>query len=107
MDDYCREKRREYQDLGIQGRFQVVPASLQIEDRKGVKRKYEEDDVVVMKCAFIRNNYTHDLELPKSMLLKVTKEKRFDFPSYHTEQEDKLFRSVVTVNGKKYSSSFW
>lgn len=105
MEDYCRNKRKEYLDRGIQGRFQVVPISL--EERKGVKRKFEEDDVIVMKCAFLRNSYTHDLELPKSRLLKWTKENRTDIPVYHTEQEDKLFRSVVLVDKKKYSSSFW
>ncbi|XP_046736770.1 tRNA-dihydrouridine(20) synthase [NAD(P)+]-like [Diprion similis] len=105
MGDYCMTKRKEYLDRGIQGRFQVIPTSL--EQRKGVKRKFEEDDVVVMQCAFIRNSYTHDLELPKSRLLKWTKENSTNFPVYHTEQEDKLFRSVVSVNGKKYSSSFW
>lgn len=105
MEDYCRAKRKEYMDLGIQGRFQVTPNSL--ERRKGVKRKFEEDDVIAMRCAFLRNSYTHDLELPKSRLLKWTKENRADFPIYHTEQEDKLFRSVVLVDGKKYSSSFW
>ncbi|XP_012262837.2 tRNA-dihydrouridine(20) synthase [NAD(P)+]-like [Athalia rosae] len=105
MDDYCRTKRKEYLDRGIQGRFQVIPTSL--EDRKGVKRKFEEDDVFVLQCAFLRNSYMHDLELPKSRLLKWTKDNRKNIPIYHTEQEDKLFRSVVLVNGKKYSSSFW
>ena len=28
-------------------------------------------------------------------------------PVYQTQQEDRLFRAIVTYNGKKYTSSYW
>ncbi|XP_050452015.1 tRNA-dihydrouridine(20) synthase [NAD(P)+]-like isoform X2 [Cataglyphis hispanica] len=51
--------------------------------------------------------YTRDSELPKTRLLKWTKENRKKMPIYNTRQEDKLFCSIVTVDGRKYGSSFW
>lgn len=28
-------------------------------------------------------------------------------PTYETQQEDRLFRTIVTFDGKKYASSYW
>lgn len=78
------------------------------EDCVSHKRKlYEEEDVALIRCAFLRSNYTTDSELPKTRLLKWTKQHRKKMPVYSTRQEDKLFCSVVTVDGHKYGSSFW
>ena len=110
MDDYCRSKTKEYRDKGFQGRFEVVPERLGLIDGPGSKRKLEEEageDVLLMRCAFVRNNYPNDPSLPKTQLVRWTKENRKKLPSYDTTHEDKLFRSVVSVDGRKYGSSFW
>ncbi|GAB1864745.1 tRNA-dihydrouridine synthase 2-like [Camponotus japonicus] len=111
LGDYCRSKNKEFRDKGLLGRFQVMPVMLDKDAKDNnvsYKRKiYEENDVSLMRCAFLRNSYTTDSELPKTRLLKWTKENRKKMPIYNTRQEDKLFCSVVTVDGRKYGSSFW
>lgn len=111
LGDYCRSKNKEFRDKGLLGRFQVMPVMLDKDAKDNSvshKRKiYEENDVSLMRCAFLRNSYTTDSELPKTRLLKWTKENRKKMPIYNTQQEDKLFCSVVTVDGRKYGSSFW
>lgn len=110
LGDYCRSKNKEFREKGLLGRFQVMPVILDKDkdNNFSYKRKiYEENDVSLMRCAFLRNSYTTDSELPKTRLLKWTKENRKKMPVYNTRQEDKLFCSVVTVDGRKYGSSFW
>ncbi|XP_050452014.1 tRNA-dihydrouridine(20) synthase [NAD(P)+]-like isoform X1 [Cataglyphis hispanica] len=111
LGDYCRSKNKEFRDKGLLGRFQVMPVMFEKDTKDNnvsYKRKiYEENDVSLMRCAFLRNSYTRDSELPKTRLLKWTKENRKKMPIYNTRQEDKLFCSIVTVDGRKYGSSFW
>lgn len=110
LDDYCRSKSKEFRDKGLLGRFQITPEILDKDIDSGVSHKrkiYEEEDVSLMRCAFLRNSYVTDSELPKTRLLKWTKENRKKMPVYNTRQENKLFCSVVTVDGRKYGSSFW
>ncbi|OXU28909.1 hypothetical protein TSAR_006798 [Trichomalopsis sarcophagae] len=110
LDEYCRTKQKEHRDRGFGGRFEVVPERLSLIDgNSGVgKRKLdEEEDVLLMRCAFLRNNYADDTSLPKSRLAKWTRDNRKKLPIYVTHHEDKLFRSVVQVDGRKYGSSFW
>ncbi|XP_033209620.1 tRNA-dihydrouridine(20) synthase [NAD(P)+]-like [Belonocnema kinseyi] len=110
MDEYCRQKAKEYREKGLMGRFQVEPESFALENTNGngsCKRKMEEEDVTYIRCAFIRNNYPNDIELPKTRLLKWTKENRKKMPAYETQNADKLFRSVVLVDGRKFGSLFW
>ena len=110
MGEYCRQKSKEYREKGLMGRFQVEPESFAIENMNGnssCKRKLEEEDVTYIRCAFIRNNYSNDTELPKTRLLKWTKENRKKMPAYETQHADKLFRSIVVVDGRKFGSLFW
>lgn len=111
LGDYCRSKRKEFQDKGLLGRFGVTPVMLHEnakDDCISQKRKiHEEEDVALMRCAFLRSNYTTDSELPKTRLLKWTKQHHKKMPVYDTRRNDKLFCSVVTVDGRKYGSSFW
>ncbi|XP_014207131.1 tRNA-dihydrouridine(20) synthase [NAD(P)+]-like [Copidosoma floridanum] len=106
MDDYCRKKLKEYREKGYDGRFEVIPERLAL---LGNKRKLEDEseDVFMMRCAFLRSNYTKDTTLPKTQLAQWTQKNRKKLPAYNTINEDKLFRSVVTVDGRKYGSSFW
>lgn len=56
----------------------------------------------------MRNAYTADGDLPKTKLLNWLRDKKnLKAPLYKTWCEDKLFRSIVTVEGRKYSSTFW
>jgi tRNA-dihydrouridine synthase 2 len=109
MGDYCRAKTIEYREKGFQGRFEVAPERLGLLASGGGKRKLKEeaDDVLLMCCAFLRNNYRDESSLPKSRLAQWTKVNRKKLPSYLTIHEEKLFRSVVLVDGRKYGSSFW
>ncbi|KAF3425152.1 hypothetical protein E2986_08784 [Frieseomelitta varia] len=111
LSDYCQLKKKEFEEKGLLGRSQVSPMredEKQNEGQLSNKRKIsEEEDVVLMHCAFLRNNYVTDLELPKTILHKWTHTQRKKMPSYNTQQKGKLFRSIVTVDGRKYGSSFW
>nr|CAD7594079.1 unnamed protein product [Timema genevievae] len=106
LGEQCRQKQVEMKQRGLLGRRDVVPASL---EPRLKKRKVEEegDMVTELQCAFLRNVYGSDVELPKTRLLMWSRKNRVRQPEYNTLQEDKLFKSVVTVDGKKYSSSFW
>lgn len=64
-------------------------------------------DTIEMRCAFIRASYSVDSELPKTKLIVWCRKNKMDHPKYETRNEDKLFRSVVALDGKKYSSTFW
>lgn len=107
LGEYCHEKQLEFQKKGMQGRREVNP----LQDLPEAKRRKMEhilpSDVVEVPCAFLRRNFIEDTELPKSKLLVWTKANNLTKPTFDTIQEDKLFRSIVTVDDKKYSSSFW
>ncbi|XP_017882143.1 tRNA-dihydrouridine(20) synthase [NAD(P)+]-like isoform X2 [Ceratina calcarata] len=108
LSEYCRLKRSEFEKNGFLGRSQVSPMRDDEEHTQSNKRKLsEEEDVILMHCAFLRNNYVTDLELPKTILHKWMQTQRKKMPSYNTQQKGKLFRSIVTVDGRKYGSSFW
>lgn len=79
-------------------------------DPKSKRKKIEIDNEIVddvIKCAFIRVNYAEDPDLPKSKLLRYCGTNKYPVPKYKVFNEDKLFRAIVTVNEKKYSSSYW
>lgn len=105
MGEYCRRKQLEYQSRGILGRREVTPDMF---GPKQKKLKTEIDsDVIEMKCAFIRACYTNDADLPKTKLISWCNKNKYKPPKYEVIHEDKLFRAILTLNGKKYSSSFW
>ena len=106
LSDYCCKKQLEFKEKGLQGRDTVVPSSYEPQTKRR-KLGDESDDVVEMKCAFYRNLFASDADLPKTKLLTWAMKKGLKHPVYATEQQDKLFKSVVTVDGKKYSSSYW
>lgn len=105
MGDYYREKQKLFREAGLIGRREVEP--VMNEPRLKKPKLYNEDDVVRISCAFLRSVFPNDIDLPKTKLLMWTRKSQLDQPSYNTVQEDKLFQSVVTVNGKKYGSSYW
>jgi tRNA-dihydrouridine synthase 2 len=98
----------EFRENGLQDRHAVVPVLLepQLKKRK-IGAEAATDGIIEMQCAFIRSLYTSDVQLPKTQLLTWARARGLKHPIYTTQQEDKLFKSVVTLDGKKYSSSYW
>ncbi|CAB0009785.1 unnamed protein product [Nesidiocoris tenuis] len=98
LGDYYREVSAKLDKSGLIGRRDVVPI--------GYKKPCL-DDTVEMECAFIRSLYMSDPDLPKTKLLNWASSKGYKKPVYQTVQIDKLFKAVVLLNEKKYTSSFW
>lgn len=67
------------------------------------RRRLEQDDVCEMDIKFMRNLFSMD-NLPKTVLWNWTLKKKYKLPHYQTDQVEKSFQSVVTVNNKKYSN---
>lgn len=107
LGGYCLEKQSQFQKMGIQGRWQVCPKQLEPPQKKA-KHYNEEDlcDAIQMKVSFIRANF-NDLNLPKSRLHAWAGKNGYSLPKYNTQHIEKLFRTIVTFNEKKYTSTFW
>ncbi|KAJ0181816.1 hypothetical protein K1T71_002538 [Dendrolimus kikuchii] len=107
LDEYCQQKQSQHQKLGIQGRWQVCPNELEPPHKKRKSADVElTDGICQKKVCFIRANFT-DLNLPKSRLHVWARKNGHKLPNYDTQQVEKLFRTIITFNGKKYTSTFW
>lgn len=63
-----------------------------------------------MYCPFVRGHYERNIDIPKSRLMSWLREKfgeNHEIPQYFTWQKDKMFRSVVIVQGEAFSSESW
>lgn len=63
-----------------------------------------------MYCPFVRGHYEHNMDIPKSRLMTWLRGKfgeHHEVPQYFTWQKDKMFRSVVLVQGEAFSSESW
>lgn len=105
LEKYCTKKQSCYHKAGIQNRWQITPSNLEPPNKK-LKKQIDMTDVIEMKVCFIRSNF-NDLNLPKSQLHLWANKNGHKLPTYDTQQECKLFRTVLFFNGKKYSSNFW
>ncbi|XP_060517088.1 tRNA-dihydrouridine(20) synthase [NAD(P)+]-like isoform X2 [Cylas formicarius] len=105
LGSYCRKKQLEYQSKGLLGRREITPDLFRSAPKK--LKIDEENDIYQIKCAFIRVNFVEDIDLPKSKLITYCGKNKLKTPSYQVINEDKLFRAIVTVNGRKYGSSYW
>lgn len=80
-------------------------------DQKRIKQSSADEEesnyVNSLKCMYIRSLYPRPEDLPKTKLLNWAKKHNKSLPKYHTEQFEKLFKSTVTFDNQKYSSSFW
>lgn len=106
LGDYCRKKQLEFQAKGMLGRREVTPDMFNA-SAKRMKLDAEDSDVYQIKCAFIRVNFQSDPDLPKSKLIAHCGRNKIKVPTYMIINEDKLFRAVATLDGRKYSSSYW
>ncbi|XP_075433069.1 tRNA-dihydrouridine(20) synthase [NAD(P)+]-like isoform X2 [Ascaphus truei] len=68
----------------------------------------EEPDIVRMAVRFDRREYPPQIT-PKMFLLEWCRKERLPQPGYQTVQRplDRFFRSVVTVDEKRYRSTLW
>ncbi|XP_066595758.1 tRNA-dihydrouridine(20) synthase [NAD(P)+]-like [Prorops nasuta] len=109
MDDYYRLKEKEFHDQGYYGRYNVKPSEFMDSNHEPMckKQKFDDEGVTKMCCAFLRNSYNVDNKLPKSQLIDWSVKQGKKMPQYETFKEEKLFRSIVTFDGKRYGSSFW
>lgn len=83
--------------------------SLNINIQESLEADNEENhDIVQMPVKFERKDYLPQVT-PKMFLLEWCRKEKFPQPVYCTVQRslDKFFRSVVTVNEKKYCSTLW
>uniref|UniRef100_T1GG60 DRBM domain-containing protein n=1 Tax=Megaselia scalaris TaxID=36166 RepID=T1GG60_MEGSC len=109
LGDYCYKQQLKYQELGMQGRRDVVPGNVAPEasdDEPKPKKCKLSEDTFQSNIAFFRTNY-QDTTLPKSILHSYALKAGKDYPTYETQQEDKLFRTICTFDGKTYASTYW
>lgn len=66
----------------------------------------DDPNVVTSSVAFFRAHYSHK-DLPKLRIHTYAMKRDLDQPVYKTQQEDKLFRSVLTLDGVQYASTYW
>lgn len=107
LGDYCRKKQLEYQSKGMLSRREITPDMFNSCAKKLKLENNEDLAIEQIKCAFIRVNFPTDPDLPKSKLIKYCGQNKLKVPTYKIINEDKLFRAIATLNGKKYSSSYW
>lgn len=74
------------------------------------KRKLSENtsEITEVKIKYHRKDYAHDVT-PKVLLLEWTRRNSLKQPSYEIieREEDRWYKSIVTVGDKKYSSTEW
>lgn len=113
---YCRSKQIEYQEKGMHNRRACVPGRLleaaieagEIDGPAAKRAKLLLDDpnVITSNIAFFRAHYSHK-DLPKLLIHAHAMKKYVVQPTYKTQQADKLFRSVLTYDGRQYASTYW
>ncbi|XP_055373652.1 tRNA-dihydrouridine(20) synthase [NAD(P)+]-like [Condylostylus longicornis] len=113
LGDYCYEKQLEFQKKGNFGRRDVTPGFIpndvikEPETKKSKVIDICDEDIFERNVAFYRSNYIKDPDLPKSILHNYAKKNNIPMPIYETFQKDKLFRTKLKYNGKRYASTFW
>lgn len=109
MKDYCQEKHAQYEAKGLVHlrcspitRLEDVPNEI-LEYRKSF---YDDDNITFVLMRFQRKYFGLDT-LPKVLLHGYAGRNKIPFPTYETRREDRLYYSVVTFNGTKFSSLIW
>lgn len=97
--------RQLYEDKQAQWRREAQALRVH-NDERGQKRKLHDDgDVFEMEAKFCRNLFG-TADLPKTQLLNRSRTEKRAQPQYTILNVDKMFRSVVLYDGKRYSSLF-
>lgn len=105
MEDYWQEKKDLFSSEGLISRWELTPVP-PAKRAKTELDKLDSDEVFSLNCAFLRNYYSVP-KMPKTVLYSHCRRHLWELPKYETIQQDKLFRSLATVNGKLYTSKFW
>lgn len=100
---YCRAKQVEYQERGMHMRRNCVPS---VDGSPAAKRPKLSDDIIQTNIAFFRAHYK-DTALPKSLLHVYANKHNLLMPKYETQQEDRLFRSIMSFDNRRFASSYW
>ncbi|GIY87851.1 tRNA-dihydrouridine(20) synthase-like [Caerostris extrusa] len=99
--DILKEKE---QDIFLKSeklkRFPDKDVELQVSLKR---RRILDNNIHEVDVKFLRSNFGMD-DLPKSILWHYIKNKNLDKPVYQTDQHEKSFQSVVTINGEKYTN---
>ncbi|XP_066140987.1 tRNA-dihydrouridine(20) synthase [NAD(P)+]-like [Euwallacea fornicatus] len=106
LGGYCRQRQLEFQAKGMLGRREISPDMFNESPKRSKLDAVEDLDVYAVKCAFIRVNF-HDPDLPKSRLISYCGKNKLKVPKYKIINKDKLFRAIVTVDERRYTSSYW
>lgn len=113
LGDYCRKTQKEYEAKGMHCRRSCVPDKILRKNDDGTespcakRMKVSNDpDIYSRSIAFFRAHYTCK-DLPKVILHAYAHKQGMDIPKYATNQEDRLFQTVITFQDKKYASSYW
>ncbi|KAM4017328.1 tRNA-dihydrouridine(20) synthase [NAD(P)+]-like isoform 2-T2 [Anomaloglossus baeobatrachus] len=98
-----------YESCQLSQERKKVSLNVSIQETQITDNDNEENhDTVQMPVKFERKDYLPQVT-PKMFLLEWCRKEKFPQPVYYTVQRslDKFFRSVVTVNEKKYCSTLW
>ena len=63
-------------------------------------------NIYTRSIAYFRAHYT-EKDMPKVILHTYAHKNAMKTPTYETHQENGLFQTVITFEGKKYASSYW
>ncbi|XP_064466215.1 tRNA-dihydrouridine(20) synthase [NAD(P)+]-like [Ornithodoros turicata] len=102
MDTIYNAKQKELHYMAQ--KLRELPNDDQGPERSLKKCKVGNDEIWQMEAKFVRNMFDMS-SLPKTVLINWTRKNNFPHPRYKTEGIEKSFRSIVMVNGKKYSST--
>lgn len=93
---------RERQELGLQSQFASLSKKIELDP------EVTEDGTLELYVHFNKFEFT-DSQTPKSVLYEWTRKRNIHPPSYNTIQrkKDKMFKSILTVEDQRYSSSLW
>lgn len=85
-----------------QTRYEDMPDEL-LDYRKSL---YDDHDIKLSMMKFNRKYFSLD-SLPKVMIHNYAMKNKLSKPIYETKREDRLYYSMLTLNGEKYSSLVW
>lgn len=109
LKEYCLEKHREYATKG----HKFLPCSPQTayenmpEEILDYRKTFYDDPKTKFSMMTFNRKYFSKDSLPKVILNNYAVKNKLPKPIYETKREDRLYYSVLTYNGEKYSSLVW
>jgi tRNA-dihydrouridine synthase 2 len=115
MSDYCRKKQAEYRQKGLYSRRDIDQEhGVDEPEQEPKKQKIENGEstpkngktMITNNVAFIKSHFLKVPDLPKSKLYAYAIKNFKGQPKYTTEEKNKLFQSLMSFDGKMFSSSY-